>query len=202
MTKITKMSLADATDPFDLFRSWFAEAETSEINDPNAMSVATINANGRPASRIVLLKGLDERGFVFYTNTRSDKGDQLAANPVAALNFHWKSLRRQVRAEGMVERVSESEADAYFATRPRGSQIGAWASQQSQILDSRETLERELAVVETRFEGKDVQRPPHWSGYRVVPDRLEFWQDREFRLHDRIIFVAQDAGWDRSRLYP
>ncbi len=202
MTKITKMSLADATDPFDLFRSWFAEAETTEINDANAMSVATIGENGRPTSRILLLKGLDDQGFVFYTNTRSAKGGQLAAHPVAALNFHWKSLRRQVRIEGVVEPVSESEADAYFATRPRGSQIGAWASQQSQLLDSRETLERELAVVEARFAGKDVQRPPHWSGYRVVPDRLEFWQDREFRLHDRIIFTAADGGWVRTRLYP
>lgn len=202
MTKKQPMSLADATDPFVHFRTWLAEAEATEVNDANAMSVATVGADGRPSSRILLLKGLDDRGFVFYTNTRSAKGGQLAATGVAALNFHWKSVRRQVRVEGPVESVTDAEADAYFATRPRGSQIGAWASQQSQPLDSRETLERAVRELEARFDGQAVPRPPHWSGYRLVPDRIEFWQDREFRLHDRFTFTRDGEGWVKTRLYP
>ncbi|MQP67670.1 pyridoxamine 5'-phosphate oxidase [Niveispirillum sp. SYP-B3756] len=202
MTKITTMSLADATDPFVQFQTWFAEAEATEVNDANAMSVATVGANGRPSLRILLLKGFDQRGFAFFTNMQSRKGDQLAANAVAALTFHWKSMRRQVRIEGLVEPVTPQEADEYFASRPRGSQIGAWASQQSRPLDKRETLEAAIRDVEARYEGQPVPRPPHWSGYRVVPDYIEFWQDREFRLHDRIVFTRTDGEWAKQRFYP
>ncbi len=197
------MTLENATDPFAQFRAWFAEAETAEINDPNAMSVATVGADGRPSVRILLLKGLDDRGFTFYTNTQSRKGEQLAATRFVALTFHWKSLRRQVRIEGPVERVTDAEADAYFASRPHGSRIGAWASQQSRPLDSRATLEQAVADTEARFGGDDVPRPPHWTGFRVVPDRIEFWQDREYRLHDRILFTRDGEGdWAKGRLYP
>ncbi|MFM2044377.1 MAG: pyridoxamine 5-phosphate oxidase [Pseudomonadota bacterium] len=194
-------------DPYDLFRAWFAEAEAAEVNDANAMTLATVDAAGRPAARIVLLKGLEADGFVFYTNTQSRKGDDLSANPVAALLFHWKSLRRQVRIEGRVEPVTAAEADAYFATRPRGSRIGAWASLQSRPLDARATLEQRVAALEAEYAGRDVPRPAHWSGYRVLPDYLEFWQDREFRLHDRITFHRSPAdrvggGWEIQRLYP
>ncbi|MFV3074262.1 pyridoxamine 5'-phosphate oxidase [Niveispirillum fermenti] len=196
------MTLEAATDPFALFRDWFAEAEATEINDPNAMAVATVGADGRPTVRIVLLKALDDRGFTFYTNTQSRKGEHLAANQVAGINFHWKSLRRQVRVDGLVEPVTEAEADAYFASRPHGSRIGAWASQQSRPLDSRSTLEQAVRDTQARYADQAVPRPPHWSGYRVVPDRIEFWQDREYRLHDRIIFTRSDGGWDKGRLYP
>ncbi|MDG5494339.1 pyridoxamine 5'-phosphate oxidase [Niveispirillum sp. BGYR6] len=196
------MSLADATDPFVQFQTWFAEAEATEVNDANAMSVATVGENGRPSLRILLLKGFDQRGFAFFTNMQSRKGDQLAANAVAALTFHWKSLRRQVRIEGLVELVTPQEADEYFASRPRGSQIGAWASQQSRPLDKRETLEAAIREVEARYEGQPVPRPPHWSGYRVVPDYIEFWQDREFRLHDRIVFTRTNGEWAKQRFYP
>jgi len=202
MTKMKPMSLADATDPFVQFQSWFAEAQAAEINDANAMSVATVGADGRPSLRILLLKGVDERGFGFFTNTQSRKGDQLAANAVAALTFHWKSLRRQVRIEGLVEQVSPQEADDYFASRPRGSQIGAWASRQSRPLDQRETLEAAVREMEARYDGQPVPRPPHWSGYRVVPDYIEFWQDREFRLHDRIVFTRTGGEWTKQRFYP
>ncbi len=189
-------------DPFAFFRAWLAEAETAEPNDPNAMALATVGPDGRPSIRVVLLKGLDARGFVFYTNTESRKGDHLAAHPLAAVNFHWKSLRRQVRVEGVVERVTEAEADAYFASRPRGSQIGAWASLQSRPLDSRATLERRVRELEALHAGRDVPRPPHWSGYRIVPQLMEFWQDREFRLHDRFQYAAGPDGWTVARLYP
>lgn len=203
MTKINTMSLADATDPFVQFQTWFAEAEAAEVNDANAMSVATVDANGRPSARILLLKAFDTRGFSFFTNMQSRKGDQLAVNASAALNFHWKSLRRQVRIEGVVEQVTRQEADDYFASRPRGSQIGAWASQQSRPLDQRETLEAAVKEIEARYEGQPVPRPAHWSGYRVVPDYIEFWQDREFRLHDRIVFTRTDSGeWTKQRFYP
>lgn len=202
MTKMKIMTLEAASDPFSQFRLWFAEAEAAEINDANAMSLASIGADGRPSVRIVLLKGLDDRGFTFYTNTQSRKGDQLAAHSVAALNFHWKSLRRQVRIEGNVERVTAAEADIYFASRPRGSQIGAWASQQSRPLDARSTLEQATRDLEARYDGHPVPRPPHWSGYRVVPEWVEFWQDREYRLHDRITFTRTDDGWAKGRLYP
>lgn len=196
------MDIAAATDPFELFQAWFKEAEGTEVNDPNAFALATVSPEGRPSVRVLLLKGLDDRGFVFYTNTQSRKGQHLDATGVAAMNFHWKSLRRQVRVEGPVERVTDAEADAYFASRPRGSQIGAWASQQSRPLDSRATLEQRIAALAAEHEGRDVPRPPHWTGYRLVPDYLEFWQDREFRLHDRITFTRDGAGWATARLYP
>ncbi|MFV3129610.1 pyridoxamine 5'-phosphate oxidase [Niveispirillum sp. KHB5.9] len=196
------MTLENATDPFAQFQAWFAEAEAAEINDANAMSVATVGADGRPSVRILLLKGLDDRGFTFFTNTQSRKGDQLSACHFAALTFHWKSLRRQVRIEGPVERVTDEEADTYFASRPHGSRIGAWASQQSRPLDSRATLEQAVRDTEARF-GETVPRPPHWTGFRVVPDRVEFWQDREYRLHDRILFTREGEGeWAKGRLYP
>jgi len=200
---MTGTALDQAREPFALFRTWLQEAEGTEVNDANAMSLATIDASGRPSIRVVLLKTLDDRGFVFYTNTLSRKGQALAANPVAALNFHWKSLRRQVRIEGAVEQVTDAEADEYFQSRPRGSRIGAWASLQSQPLDSRATLENRVAEIEAMYAGREVPRPPHWSGYRIVPDYLEFWQDREFRLHDRITFArSAEGGWTMDRLYP
>jgi pyridoxamine 5'-phosphate oxidase len=192
-----------ATDPDALFEEWLAEASLSEPNDPTAMALATADAAGRPAVRMVLLKGHDERGFVFYTNRQSRKGDDLAANPRAALLFHWKSLRRQVRVEGPVGPVSEVEADAYFATRARDSQLGAWASDQSRPMDSRGSFEARYQEMKARFEGGEVPRPPHWSGYRVRADRIEFWNDRAFRLHERRLFVrAPGGGWEESLLYP
>lgn len=211
MTRVTAMNAAPSSpttvdtvpaDPFRFFRDWMAEAERTEPNDPTAMSLATVDADGRPSLRIVLLKGLDDRGFVFYTNTESRKGQQLAARPVAALCFHWKSLRRQIRIEGAVEPVTEAEADAYFASRPRGSRIGAWASLQSRPLDARATLQRRVAELEARYEGQEVPRPPHWSGYRVLPEQIEFWQDGEFRLHDRFSYRRSASGWTCERLYP
>jgi pyridoxamine 5'-phosphate oxidase len=191
-----------ANDPFQLFDAWLAEARASEINDPEAMALATSSANGRPSVRMVLLKGHGPDGFVFYTNAQSAKADQLRENPRAALLFHWKSLRRQVRVEGAVERVSGAEADAYFATRARDSQLGAWASDQSRPLDSRETFEARFEEVRRRFEGADVPRPPHWGGYRVVPERIEFWTDRQYRLHERRLFTRLAEGWSEGLLYP
>jgi pyridoxamine 5'-phosphate oxidase len=189
-------------DPIALFREWLTEAEASEPNDPNAMCLATIGAGGAPAARMVLLKGVDERGFAFYTNEESRKGRELAARPSAALTFHWKSLRRQVRVEGPVEPVSPAEADDYFATRARISQLGAWASDQSRPLDSRATLEARLAEQTARFADRPVPRPPHWSGFRVLPQLIEFWRDQRFRLHDRIVFHRVGKGWESGRLYP
>jgi pyridoxamine 5'-phosphate oxidase len=191
-----------ANDPFQLFDAWLAEARASEINDPEAMALATSSANGRPSVRMVLLKGHGPDGFVFYTNAQSAKADQLRENPRAALLFHWKSLRRQVRIEGAVERVSGDEADAYFATRARDSQLGAWASDQSRPLDSRETFEARFEEVRRRFEGADVPRPPHCGGYRVVPERIEFWTDRQYRLHERRLFTRLAEGWSEGLLYP
>src|SRR5687767_9311363 len=170
-----------ASDPFTLFDEWFAEARESEINDPEATALGTADAAGRPSVRMVLLKGHGPDGFVFYTNEHSAKGEQLAANPHAALLFHWKSLRRQVRIEGAVERVADAQADSYFATRARDSQLGAWASDQSRPLDSRQTFEQRFEEAKRRFAGKDVPRPLHWRGYRVVPERIEFWIDRPYR---------------------
>ena len=190
-------------DPLTLFDAWYAEARASEPNDPNAMTLATADAAGQPAARQVLLKGHDARGFVFYTNQQSRKAGDLAANPRAALLFHWKSLRRQIRVEGGVTTVSDAEADAYFATRGRDSQLGAWASEQSRPLDSRETFEARFEAMQARFEGATVPRPPHWSGYRVAPERIEFWQDRAHRLHERRLFVAEPGGgWREGLLYP
>jgi pyridoxamine 5'-phosphate oxidase len=191
-----------AADPLALFAEWYAEARDSEINDPEAMALATADSAGRPAVRMVLLKGHGPDGFVFYTNEQSAKGEQLAGNPRAALLFHWKSLRRQVRIEGAVERVSDAEAEAYFATRARDSQLGAWASDQSRPLDSRETFEARFEQAKRQFEGKDVPRPPHWRGYRVVPERIEFWIDRPYRLHERRLFTRQGSGWTEGLLYP
>ncbi|MGC8470077.1 MAG: pyridoxamine 5'-phosphate oxidase [Acetobacteraceae bacterium] len=194
--------LETATDPFALFAAWLEEAGACEPNDPNAMTVATASPAGKPSARILLLKGFDSRGFVFYTNTQSRKGTELAANPAAALLFHWKTLQRQVRIEGSVAVVDPAEADAYFASRPRLSRLGAWASDQSRPLAQRETFERRLAEAEARYPGEQVPRPPHWSGYRLAPEWFEFWQDRAYRLHDRITFAPEGTGWRRGRLYP
>lgn len=190
------------TDPHQLFDEWLVEARAAEPNDPEAMALATADGEGRPSVRMVLLKGHDARGFVFYTNLDSRKGGELAANAHAALLFHWKSLRRQVRVEGPVEPVSAEEADAYFVTRARDSQLGAWASKQSQPLDARETFETRFAEVRDRFEGGDVPRPPRWSGFRVVPDRIEFWNDRAHRLHERRVFTRAGDAWSEGLLYP
>jgi pyridoxamine 5'-phosphate oxidase len=190
------------TDPFYLFDDWFADARASEPNDPEAMALATASADGQPHVRMVLLKGRGPEGFVFYTNEQSAKGDQLRESGRAALLFHWKSLRRQVRIEGAVEHVPGAETDAYFATRGRDSQLGAWASDQSRPLDERGTFERRFDEVKARFEGQDVPRPPHWGGYRVVPDRIEFWSDRPHRLHERRLFTREDGGWSEGLLYP
>lgn len=191
-----------ATDPHRLFDDWFALARGSEPNDPDAVALATADREGRPSVRMVLLKGHDDRGFVFYTNQDSRKGNELAANPHAALLFHWKSLRRQVRVEGRVEPVSAAEADSYFASRSRDSQLGAWASEQSRPLDNRDTFERRYDDIRRRFEGQDVPRPPRWSGFRIVPERIEFWSDRAHRLHERRLFVRQEDGWSEGLLYP
>jgi pyridoxamine 5'-phosphate oxidase len=190
------------TDPLQLFGQWFEEARAGELNDPEAMALATADAHGRPSARMVLLKRYDARGFTFHTNLQSRKGGEIAANPQAALLFHWKSLRRQVRIEGIVERVSDEEADAYFATRSRGSRLSAWASHQSRPLESREAFERSYADVTARFEGEDVPRPPYWTGLRLVPRQIEFWTDREFRMHERRLFVREGGGWREGLLYP
>ena len=189
-------------DPDALFEQWLAEAEKSEPNDANAMALATADAQGRPSVRMVLLKDHDAQGFVFYTNQDSRKGTDLAANSQAALLFHWKSQRRQVRIEGAVEPVSAAEADLYFATRSRDSQLGAWASEQSRPLDRRETFEARYEEVRARFDGADVPRPPRWSGFRVVPERIEFWTDRAHRLHERRLFTRAGDGWSEGLLYP
>lgn len=191
-------------NPFALFREWLELAGEKEPNDPNAMALATADEDGLPDVRMVLLKGFDEAGFVFYTNLESDKGRELAANAKAALCFHWKSLRRQVRVRGHVERVSDAEADAYFATRAKDSQIGAWASRQSRPLESRFALEKEVAKYAAKYALKEVERPPYWSGFRIVPERIEFWRDRPFRLHDRLVFLREGphGHWRTERLFP
>ncbi|WP_316977343.1 pyridoxamine 5'-phosphate oxidase [Shumkonia mesophila] len=193
---------AVTNDPFGLFRQWLADAEKSEPNDPNAMALATADAEGRPSVRMVLLKGVDERGFVFYTNLTSRKGQQLAANPRVGLCFHWKTLRKQVNVEGPVSPVDAAEADAYFASRDRGSQIGAWASKQSQPLDGRFALEGRVAQFAAKFHVGTVPRPEFWSGFRVVPERIEFWEDRPFRLHNRLVFQRTDGAWQTQNLFP
>lgn len=199
---LTTGDFTEAAEPFALFRSWMAEAERSEINDPNAMALATVDEDGLPDVRMVLLKGADEHGFVFYTNTQSAKGLELASNPKAALVLYWKSLRRQVRVRGAVTPVAEAEADSYYASRHRDSRIGAWASQQSRPLDSRATFERSIADYTARYATGDVPRPPHWAGYRIAATQMEFWHDRPFRLHDRVRFVRESGSWTRTRLYP
>ena len=191
-----------AEDPVRLFETWLAEAERTELNDANAMTVATAEPGGRPSARIVLLKGVDRRGFVFYTNKQGRKGVELAANPHAALLFHWKTLGRQVRVEGPVEHVTDAEADSYFASRARISRLGAWASEQSRPLPSRAALERRVAELDARYPGDTIPRPPHWSGYRVIPERLEFWQDMPYRLHDRRTYRRDGDRWEQEALYP
>ncbi|MCC6480371.1 pyridoxamine 5'-phosphate oxidase [Sphingorhabdus sp.] len=197
----------ESQDPYSIFDAWYAEARASEPNDSNAMALATANAAGAPSVRMVLLKGHGpdadgKGGFIFYTNMESRKGVELEENPHVALLFHWKSLRRQIRIEGPVSRVSEATADAYFASRPRDSQLGAWASDQSRPLDTSQTFEARFIEAKTRFEGQDVPRPPHWGGSIVNPTRIEFWLDREFRLHERWIFDRDGDGWRKQMLYP
>lgn len=203
-SKLTSGDFTAAENPFGLFAEWFAEAQASEPNDPNAMALATVDADGLPDVRMVLMKGYDTDGFVFYSHIASQKGRELAANPKAALLFHWKSLRRQVRIRGAVTRVTDAEADAYFATRPKQAQIGAWASQQSQPLESRFAFEQAIAKVAARHILGEVPRPAGWSGWRITPSHIEFWHDRPFRLHDRIEFrrAAPDLAWSKTRLYP
>ena len=201
---LTSGDFTAADEPLRLFAAWLSEATASEPRDPTAMTLATIDADGLPNARMVLLKGVDERGFVFYTNMDSQKGRELDVHPQAALVFHWKSLNRQVRVRGNVERVSEAEADAYFATRPKQAQIGAWASKQSQPLESRFAFEQAIAKVAAKHLVGEVPRPPGWSGWRIAPGSMEFWHDRPFRLHDRIEFrrAGPDQPWSKTRLYP
>ncbi len=204
MTRLNYMSQTNdpAKDPIARFQTWLAEAERSEPNDPTAMALASADGDGMPNVRMVLLKGVDERGFVFYTNFESAKGNEMLANPQAAMCFHWKTLRRQVRIQGSIEVVSEGEADDYFASRAKDSQIGAWASQQSRPLEDRFALEKAVAKFAAKHVLGAVPRPPYWSGFRLVPQRLEFWTDKPFRLHDREIFHRDGDGWWTEKLYP
>lgn len=197
-------ALTEVDEPFELFRDWFADAESGELNDPNAMALATVDTNGLPNVRMVLLKGYDAGGFVFYTNSHSRKGVELAGNMRAAAALHWKSLRRQVRVRGTVEPVLDAEADAYFVSRAQDSKLGAWASQQSRPLADRSVLEAAVASEAARFGSADVPRPPYWNGYRIKPVYLEFWIEKPFRLHDRVCYERDkpEGGWTRSRLYP
>jgi pyridoxamine 5'-phosphate oxidase len=196
-------TLPTETNPLAWFDRWMAEAVASEPSDPNAMTVVTVGSGGKPSARTILLKGVDQRGFVFFTNTHSRKGDELGASALISLLFYWKSLARQIRVEGRVEPVTAAEADAYFATRARISRLGAWASEQSRPLSERAELERRLKHFDEKYPGEDIPRPPHWSGYRVLPDRFEFWQDMPFRLHDRTVFErSTDGGWSRGKLFP
>jgi pyridoxamine 5'-phosphate oxidase len=199
--------MTEQTEPFAHFAAWMAEAEKSEPNDPNAMCLATATPDGRPSARMVLLKGVDgaeaaPRGFVFYTNYESRKGGEILANPHVAATFHWKSLARSVRIEGRAQPVLPEEADAYYASRSRGSRIGAWASAQSRPLEGRLALEKAVAEYTLKFGLGDIPRPPHWSGFRIVPRRIEFWRDMPFRLHDRLVFHADGAGWRTEKLFP
>ncbi len=201
-TDLTKGDFSLSDEPIALFREWLQDAHEQEVNDPTAVALATVDEDGMPDVRMVLLKDVDERGFTFYTNFQSQKGTELQANPKAAMCFHWKSLRRQVRIRGNVEVVSDAEADAYYASRPRGSRIGAWASQQSRPLESRFALEKAVAEYTAKYPIGEIPRPPYWSGFRIMPDTIEFWHNRKFRLHDRIVFARGDGGWGKTRLYP
>ena len=196
------MTFIFPAEPSALFEAWFAEAKNTEPCYPEAMTLATVGADHRPSSRVVLMKSYDHRGIVFHTNRASRKGHEIGVNPLATLCFFWKSLSRQIRIEGQVEPVTEVESDAYFLTRPRDSQIGAWASQQSRVLDSRATLEQRIEEYTHKFKGIDVPRPPHWGGYRLIPDYYEFWHEQPFRLHDRIVYKREDDDWLQERLYP
>jgi pyridoxamine 5'-phosphate oxidase len=203
-TELTNPDFTTRDDPFALFGDWLEEATKSEVNDPTATALATAAPDGLPNVRMVLLKDFDERGFVFYTNFESQKGEEILSNMQAAMCFHWKSLRRQVRIRGPVSQVSEAEADEYFKSRPRGSRIGAWASKQSRPLESRFALEKEVARVTAKYPLGDIPRPPHWSGFRIAPVYIEFWKDGAFRLHDRIVFQRPGASqtWSKMRFYP
>ncbi|WP_113166725.1 pyridoxamine 5'-phosphate oxidase [Rhizobiales bacterium] len=201
---LTSGDFTQESEPFTLFGSWLKDAESSEINDPNAVALATVDEHGLPNVRMVLLKGYDEDGFVFYTNFESQKGEEILGQKKAAMVFHWKSQRRQVRLRGPVEIVSDADADAYYATRPRGSRIGAWASKQSRPLEGRFALEKSVAEYTAKFAIGEIPRPPHWSGFRIRPVSIEFWHDRPFRLHDRIEFRRDtpDGAWGKVRMYP
>ncbi|MFC5759471.1 pyridoxamine 5'-phosphate oxidase [Rhizobium sp. GCM10022189] len=201
---LTGGDFTESEEPFKLFGEWLKEAEASELNDPNAVALATVDEEGLPNVRMVLLKGFDSNGFVFYTNFESQKGREILGQKKAAMCFHWKTLRRQVRARGPVEIVSEAEADAYFATRARGSRIGAWASRQSRPLESRFALEKAVAEYTARYAIGDIPRPSYWSGFRIRPTSIEFWKDQKFRLHDRIEFrrPTPEGAWDKVRMYP
>ena len=194
--------LDKAAEPFSLFTEWLEEARSAEINDPTAMALATVDSDGLPNVRMVLLKGVHDGGFVYFTNYESNKGREVLANPKAALCFHWKSLRRQIRIRGSVKPVEDAEADAYFASRPRGSRIGAWASKQSRPLESKFALEKAVASYAAKFAIGEVPRPEYWSGFCVTPVEIEFWKDGKFRLHDRIIFTRSGEAWEKTRLYP
>lgn len=200
--QLTNPDFTQASEPYRLFAAWLDDAGQSEINDPNAVALATVDADGLPNVRMVLLKGFDEQGFVFYTNFESAKGREILGSMKAAMCFHWKSLRRQVRVRGPVEIVSDAEADAYYATRPRGSRIGAWASAQSRPLEGRFALEKAVAEYTAKHAIGEIPRPAHWSGFRIRPVEIEFWHDRPFRLHDRLQFKREGDGWGKQRLYP
>ena len=190
-------------NPFEQFKTWFDQAVAAQLPEPNAMTIATVTSDGKPSARIVLLKDYDERGFVFYTNYKSHKGQQLVENPWGAIAFLWAELERQVRIEGCVEKVSPAESDAYFHSRPIGSQLGAWASNQSQVIESREVLEQQLQKLKEEYDNKEVPRPPHWGGFRVIPNEIEFWQGRPSRLHDRLLYQrSEDGSWKIQRLSP
>ncbi|MFK0384757.1 pyridoxamine 5'-phosphate oxidase [Agrobacterium sp. NPDC090273] len=203
-TGLTSSDFTEENEPFTLFAEWLKDATASEINDPNAVALATVDENGLPNVRMVLLKGVDDRGFVFYTNFESQKGREILGQKKAAMCFHWKSLRRQVRLRGEVEVVSDAEADAYYASRPRGSRIGAWASKQSRPLEGRFALEKAVAEYTLKYAVGEIPRPPHWSGFRIRPLSIEFWHDRPFRLHDRMEFRREtpDAPWSKVRMFP
>lgn len=194
--------LVDYPEPFERFQEWYALAQAQELNDPNAMALASVDPEGRPSVRMVLLKDFDERGFVFYTNLQSRKGTDIQAHPAVALCLHWKSIRKQVRIEGDAHLVTPAEADAYYASRSRGSRIGAWASEQSRPLDRYQTLVDRAAEFEAKYPGEEIPRPPHWLGFRVVPQRIELWEDGAFRLHHRDLYVRSGTGWDKGHLYP